>query len=136
MPLAGADFAEAGDGIALSLASYGVGRGVGAFSRLSKSIGSIKIPVYRVDGGGASMYGRSYSLINPKYVPNYRNFAGLQKVNSGKYLLKAHIPLRNIRVGRWFASPLNGNTGGLPFEFYLNYTQLINKRHLIINKPF
>jgi RHS repeat-associated protein len=134
--LAGADFAEAGDGISLSLVTYGAGRGVGAFSGLSKSIGSIKIPVYRVYGRGASMYGKSYSLINPKYVPNYRNFAGLPKVNSGQYLLKGHIPLRDIRIGRWFASPLNGNTGGLPFELYLNYNHLVNKRLLIINKPF
>ncbi len=111
-------------------------RGAGGVSGLSKNIGSLIIPVCRVYGGGASMSGKSYSLINPKYVPNYRNFAELPKVNSGQYLLKGHIQLRNIKVGRWFASPLNGNTGRLPFELYLNYNQLINKRLLIINKPF
>ncbi|WP_310557036.1 hypothetical protein [Flavobacterium sp.] len=82
------------------------------------------------------MYGKSYSLINPKYVPFYRNFSGLPNVNSGQYLLKGSIPFRNIKVGRWFAAPLNGNTGGLPFELYQNYNQLINPVNLIIKKPF
>lgn len=52
------------------------------------------------------MYGKSYSLINPKYIPFYRNFAGLPNANSGQYLLKGSIPLRDINVGRWFAAPL------------------------------
>ncbi len=36
--LAGADFAEAGDGLTLSLVTYGAGRGVGGFSGLSKGL--------------------------------------------------------------------------------------------------
>ena len=83
-----------------------------------KAIGSIKISVYRVYGEGSSMYGKSYSLINPKYIPFYRKLAGLPDLNSGQYLLKGSIPLRDIRVGRWFASHLDGNVGGLPIELY------------------
>jgi hypothetical protein len=98
--------------------------------------GSLKIPIYRVYGEGASMYGKSYSLINPKYVPFYRNFAGLPNKNSGQYLLKGSIPLRDIKVGRWFAAPLDGDKGGLPFELYQNYNQLINPANVILKKPF
>ena len=82
------------------------------------------------------MYGKSYSLVNPQYVPFYRNFAGLPNVNSGQYLLKGSIPVRDIKIGRWFAKHLNGNTGGLPFELYQKYDQLINPVNVIIKKPF
>jgi RHS repeat-associated protein len=102
----------------------------------AKGVGRLKIPVYRVYGGGASMYGKSYSLTNPKYVPFYRNFAGLPNVNSGQYLLKGSIPLKDIKVGRWFAAPLDGNTGGLPFELYQNYNQLNHPANVIVKKPF
>jgi hypothetical protein len=100
------------------------------------TVGNLKVPVYRVYGDGATMYGKSYSLINPEYVPYYRNFAGLPDVNSGQYLLKGSIPLRDINVGRWFAAPFPGNTGGLPFELYQNYNQLINPVNVLIKKPF
>jgi hypothetical protein len=101
-----------------------------------KAIGSIKISVYRVYGEGSSMYGKSYSLINPKYIPFYRKLAGLPDLNSGQYLLKGSIPLRDIRVGRWFASPLDGNVGGLPIELYQDYNQLGNPVNIILKKTF
>jgi hypothetical protein len=82
------------------------------------------------------MYGKSYSLINPKYVPYYRNFAGLPDVNSGHYLLKGYIPFRDIKVGRWFEASLDGNTGGLPIELYQSYDQLINPVNVILKKRF
>jgi hypothetical protein len=118
--------------------SFGIYGGLMALRSFTatKGAGSLKIPIYRVYGEGASMYGKSYSLINPKYVPFYRNFAGLPNVNSGQYLLKGSIPLRDIKVGRWFAAPLDGNTGGLPFELYQNYNQLINPANVILKKTF
>ena len=82
------------------------------------------------------MYGKSYSLINPKYVPGYRNFAGLPNANTGQYLLRGNIPLKDIRVGRWFAAPLDGRTGGLPLELYQNFNQLSNPVNIILKKPF
>ncbi len=99
-------------------------------------IGNLKIPIFRVYGEGASMYGKSYSLINPQYVPFYRNFAGLPEVNTGQYLLKGYIPLKDINIGRWFAAPLNGNIGGLPFELYQNIDQLTNPSNVLIKNPF
>ena len=89
-------------------------------------IGNLKIPIYRVYGGGSSMYGKSYTVFNPKYVPFYRNLAGLPKVNTGEFMLKGKIPIKDLRIGRWFAAPLDGNYGGLPLEFYQNYNQLSN----------
>lgn len=102
----------------------------------AKGIGNLKVPIYRVYGGCSSMYGKSYSLINPKFVPNYRNFAGLPNANTGQYLLRGNIPLKDIRVGRWFASPLDGRTGGLPLELYQNFNQLSNPANIILKKPF
>lgn len=102
---------EIGYEIASTVEGVGTIKNIGKFAfkkafQSGGSVGSLKIPIYRVYGEGASMYGKSYSLINPKYVPFYRNFAGLPNLNSGQYLLKGSIPLREIKVGRWFAAPL------------------------------
>jgi len=99
-------------------------------------VGKMQIPIYRVYGGGSSIYGKSYSVFNPNYIPRYRNFAGLPNVNSGEYLLKGNIQLKDIYLGRWFAAPWDGNSGGLPFELFQNYDQLINPRGIPIKKPF
>jgi len=127
------------------MASAAVGEGVGKIAfegagyflkGAAGRIGDIKVPIYRVYGNGTSMYGKSYSLINPKYFPFYRNLAGLPTANSGEYLLKGMIQLRKIKIGRWFAAPLQGKTGGLPFELYQNYNQLSNPVNIILKKPF
>lgn len=46
------------------------------------------------------------------------------------------ISLKNIRIGRGFASPLDGNIGGLPLELYQNFKQLRNPANVILKKPF
>lgn len=102
----------------------------------AKMIGNMKVPVYRVFGGRSSMQGQSYSLINPKYVPFYRNFAGLPAGNSGEFIIRGLVPLKQIRVGRLFAKRLDGNTGGLPFELYQSVDQLIKPVITILNKPY
>ncbi|WP_029272451.1 RHS repeat-associated core domain-containing protein [Flavobacterium sp. KJJ] len=103
---------------------------------IATRIGGIEVNVFRVYGGGSSEFGKSYSLINPKYIPNYRNLAGLPNVNTGEYLLKGTIQLRDINIGRWFAAPLDGNTGGLPLELYQRYDQLNNPMKPKLKKPF
>ena len=82
------------------------------------------------------MLGKSYSLINPRFVPLYRIFAGLPEINSGEYLLKGSIYLRDLKFGRLVAKSLDGNLGGLPFELYQNYNQLIKPVNIILKKPF
>ncbi|HEX7906389.1 MAG TPA: hypothetical protein VF487_21090 [Chitinophagaceae bacterium] len=58
------------------------------------------------------------------------------KKNTGQYLLRGNIPLKNIRIGRWFAAKADGKTGGLPLELYQNYNQLSNPANIILKKPF
>ena len=99
-------------------------------------LGGVKIPVYRVYGGGSTMFGKSYTIFNPKYIPYYRNFAGLPANNSGQFLLRGRVPVKNLNIGRWFAASLDGNTGGLPLEFYQNYNQLSNPFIQSLKKPF
>lgn len=137
--------ARGGDGIEFDalgqlslgfLAADAIALTVRGGAAVAEGIGNLKASVYRVYGGGSSMYGKSYSLINPKYVPSYRNFAGLPNANTGQYLLRGNIPLKDIRVGRWFASPLDGKTGGLPLELYQNFNQLSKPANIILKKPF
>jgi len=112
----------------------------GSAQGFAKNIGNLNVPVYRVYGGGASMYGKSYSIFNPKYVPGYRNFAGLPKQNSGQFLLKGNVQLRNIQLGKPFASPIIQpgyiKTGGVPAELYINFNKLQYPRNLFIRRPF
>lgn len=114
-------------GIEGMMALGNIGRGL---------IGNIKVPIYRVYGGQATMYGRSYSLFNPMYIPKYRYLAGLPNVNTGQYLLKGYIPLGQVKIGRLFAAPLDGKIGGLPFELYQNYAQLIRPMNVLLKKTF
>ena len=119
---------KSGEGLLLAgvtLATGGLGR-----------LGNIRIPVYRVYGGGSSIYGRSYTIFNPQYVPYYRNFAGLPPVNSGERLLMGYLRIKDLKLGRLFAEPLKPNTGGLPFEFYQNINQLTRPSNVLIKRPF
>ncbi|PZX59326.1 RHS repeat-associated protein [Algoriphagus ratkowskyi] len=79
----------------------------------ARGIGNLKIPVYRVYGGGAGRLGNFWSPINPKlYGGTYRNFAGLPNNNSGAFLLRGKVRLGDIN-GFGLAKPLDGNFGRL-----------------------
>jgi len=104
--------------------------------RVAKGVGNISVPVYRVYGGISKISGKSYTLFNPKYVPFYRNFAGLPTGNTGQFLLKGYVPIRDLTIGRLFAAPMDGNTGGLPIELYQNYSQLTSPSNVILSNPF
>ncbi|MDP3452135.1 MAG: RHS repeat-associated core domain-containing protein [Bacteroidales bacterium] len=80
-----------------------------------RSIGNIKVPIYRVFGGEARAIGNYWSSINPKlYGSQYRNLAGLPNSNTGAFTLKATTPLRNINPSTIKpAAPLDGNFGRL-----------------------
>jgi RHS repeat-associated protein len=68
--------------------------------------------VYRVYGGLAGPYGKSWTNINPGTVSNYRNVAGLPNVNSGRFVIEGIIRDTSQMTVR-SALPLNGNAGGL-----------------------
>ena len=80
-----------------------------------RSIGNIKVPIYRVFGGEARAIGNYWSPINPRlYGSQYRNLAGLPNSNTGAFTLKATTPLRNINPSTIKpAAPFDGNFGRL-----------------------
>lgn len=80
-----------------------------------RSIGNIKVPIYRVFGGESRAIGNYWSPINPKlYGSQYRNLAGLPNSNTGAFTLKATTPLRNINLRTIKpAAPFDGNFGRL-----------------------
>ncbi len=78
--------------------------------------------IYRVWGNQSQKWGASWTPIDPRSVPNYRNAAGLPSVivngkpeNSGEHLTIGKLihPDRASLKGQG-AGPLHGNTGGLP----------------------
>jgi hypothetical protein len=68
--------------------------------------------VYRVFGNRAKAYGRSWTPIDPRTIPDYASSAGLPKVNAGKYLSEGVLADTNGIVARR-ALPIGGNVGGL-----------------------
>jgi len=68
--------------------------------------------IYRVFGGEAKALGKSWTPINPKTIPNYRNAAGLPNINSGKFIIEGTVKESNILLKR-SALSLDGNTGGI-----------------------
>jgi RHS repeat-associated protein len=80
-----------------------------------RSIGNIKIPIYRVFGGEARAIGNYWSPINPRlYGSQYRNLAGLPNSNTGAFTLRATTPLNNINPSTIKpAASLDGNFGRL-----------------------
>lgn len=86
----------------------------------AKGIGNLKVPVYRVYGGGSGRFGGSWTFVNPKlYGKTYRNFAGLPNANSGRFLIKGKVNLRDINGFR-MALPLDGNMGRLAPELLID----------------
>jgi len=70
-------------------------------------------PVYRVWGDGADASGRSWTTVDPRTVPNYRDAAGLPNENSGRFLSEGTLK-DTSGVKLKTADPLHGNSGGLP----------------------
>lgn len=91
------------------------------FKGAGTAIGSIRIPVYRVFGDGSRVFGRSWTpFINPTlYGKYYRNFAGLPNLNSGAFMVKGSVQLKDIFRFR-MALPYSGNFGRLVPEVLIN----------------
>lgn len=69
--------------------------------------------VFRVWGDEAGAMGRSWTTVDPRTVPNYRDAAGLPAQNSGRFISEG--VLQNTQgVTTRGALPLHGNAGGLP----------------------
>jgi len=94
-----------------------------------RSIGNLRVPIYRVFGGEARAIGNYWSPINPKlYGSQYRNLAGLPNSNTGAFTLKATTSLRNINPSTIKpAAPLDGNFGRLVPEL-----KVFDKSNIIV----
>lgn len=84
-----------------------LGRATAAESEMSSGT-----KVYRVWGGEAKASGRSWTTVDPRTVPNYRNAAGLPKQNTGRFLSEGTLT-DTSGVSLKSADPLHGNAGGL-----------------------
>jgi uncharacterized protein RhaS with RHS repeats len=80
---------------------------------LGGSVASLaELTVYRVWGGGAGAFGRSWTTFNPNMVSNFRNAAGLPNQNTGSFVSEGMLK-NNTGVTSRQALSLHGNTGGL-----------------------
>ena len=79
---------------------------------LSSAEAASGLTVYRVWGGESGPFGKSWTAIDPRLVPAYRDAAGLPVQNTGRYLTEG--TLMDLNVLFKSADPLHGNTGGLP----------------------
>lgn len=68
--------------------------------------------VYRVYGGKAGPYGRSWTRTDPRTVDDFRDAAGLPDSNSGRFVIEGTLKNTNGVIAKR-ADPLHGNRGGL-----------------------
>lgn len=90
--------------------------------------------IYRVHGGLAGQFGRSWTPIDPRTVPNYRNAAGLPDSNTGDFLTQGHL-IDRVGVEVRNALPLDGNRGGLTEYVVPRPTRQIEVISTIRNEP-
>lgn len=82
--------------------------------------------VFRVFGGESQQAGFSWTPIDPRTVPNYRDAAGLPPGNSGNFLVAGEVRTPDILTIRP-AIPIPPNKGGLT-EYIINPASVINQR--------
>jgi RHS repeat-associated protein len=88
--------------------------------------------VYRVFGGNSKLYGRSWTNVDPRTIPNYRNESGLPDWNTGEYLAKG-ILYDKIGVIERPALTMHGNKGGL-LEYYIPKPIPVESKILVISR--
>jgi len=95
----------------------------------------ISAPVYRVWGGAAGPWGRSWTPVDPRTDPqNFRERAGLPDVNTGEYLTVGTLYIKTDVVVRP-ALPMPPGTGGTQggwTEFVVPSPQT----QIVITQPF
>jgi RHS repeat-associated protein len=90
--------------------------------------------VFRVFGGESQQAGFSWTPIDPRTVPNYRDAAGLPPGNSGEFLVAGEVRAPDIIIIRP-ALPIPPNKGGLT-EYVINPASVINQRVTPLVPPF
>jgi RHS repeat-associated protein len=98
--------------------------------------GEAETVVYRVHGGEAGPWGRSWTPTDPTALDNPRDALGLPNGNSGEYLTTARVNDWTGTFGQR-AMPLNGNAGGAPEYVFPNpEQQLEHVSTRSLNQPF
>jgi hypothetical protein len=90
---------------------YGAGGGAAAARGTAATVPA-GTRVFRVWGGQSLASGRSWTRVDPRTVPNYRNVAGLPSTNTGRYLSTGRLT-DTAGVEARNALSLDGNLGGL-----------------------
>lgn len=85
--------------------------------------------VFRVWGDEAGASGRSWTTVDPRTVPNYRNAAGLPVQNSGRFISEGVLSNTQGVTTRG-ALPLHGNAGGLSEVIVPNPTTQIRLQNV------
>ena len=93
------------------------------------------VHIYRVWGGAAGPWGRSWTTVDPLTVPNYRDIAGLPRQNTGRFLSEGTLRSMEGVIIRE-ALPLHGTIGGLPEVVVPNPVQQIQLLNVMgLNPP-
>jgi len=87
-----------------------------ALNSLGKGTGEI-LPsetntVYRVWGDDSAAWGHSWTTVDPSTIANYRDFAGLPDLNTGRFISVGQITDPS-GISMRAALALDGNAGGL-----------------------
>ena len=85
-------------------------------------------------GEGSPQAGWSWTPIDPRTVPNYRDAAGLPPENSGEFLVDGVVRTSDIIEVRP-ARPIPPNRGGLK-EYIINPVNVRNQRVTPLVPPY
>lgn len=114
MGLAGEAFFAAAE-MYMARSAFTAAGQAGAAAAARAGIGVQKgMRVWRVFGGKARPHGQSWTTVNPRTVPGYRNAAGLPNVNKGTQVVEGILDdITNVTLRPGGAASLDGNAGGL-----------------------
>lgn len=89
-----------------------VGKIAAVVSPIHRMLSRPSVLVFRVFGGRAGQFGRSWTRVDPTNVANYRGAAGLPNANTGEYVTTGVVKVKDInKVTK--ATPIDGNAGGV-----------------------
>jgi hypothetical protein len=92
------------------------------------------VPVFRVFGGQSQQAGFSWTPVDPRTVPNFRDAAGLPPENTGEFLVEGVVRPSDILIVRP-ARPIPPNRGGLT-EYVINPANVRNQRVSPLLPPY
>jgi RHS repeat-associated protein len=105
-------------------------------ARVTAAVATGSMNVYRVWGGLSGPWGMSWTNVDPRTIPDYRNVAGLPDQNTGQFLSEG-VLTDPAGVTVKLADPLHGNIGGLVEVVVPNPPAQIGVTNVVgLNPPF